>query len=99
MVTGNEEQLHNHVSANRDPIFVKCLGTRDVAMHAGASPHWCRRASCGKKGDHARAREEIIKDEYLMYFYIIYVRLTTRLGPTTRQFPTTGPIPQMGRQI
>ena len=48
MVTGSEGQLHNHASANRDPTFVKCLGTRDVAMHAGASPHGCRRASCRK---------------------------------------------------
>ena len=37
MVIGSEGQLHNHVSANRDPTFVKCMGTRDVAMHAGAS--------------------------------------------------------------
>ena len=37
MVTGSEGQLHNHDSANRDPTFVQCLGTRDVAMRAGAS--------------------------------------------------------------
>ena len=37
MVTGGAWQLHNHDSANRDPTFVKCLGTRDIAMRVGAS--------------------------------------------------------------
>ena len=80
MVTGSEGQLHNHVSANRDPTFVKCLGTRDVAMHAGASPHWCRRASCGKCHETVMvimhgAETRLLKMSILMYFYIIYIKM------------------------
>ena len=51
MVTWSDGHLHNHVSVNRVPSFVKCRGTRDVAMHGwggGGFTHWCRRASCGK---------------------------------------------------
>ena len=66
MVTGSEGQLHNHDSANRDPTFVRCLGTRDVAMRAGASHIGVDKPVA----ENAGAETRLLKMSILMVFYI-----------------------------
>ena len=73
MVTGSEGQLHNHDSANRDPTFVKCLGTRHVAMRAGASHIGVDKPVATVMVTMHGAETRLLKMSILMVFIYIYI--------------------------
>ena len=73
MVTGSEGQLHKHDSANRDPTFVQCLGTRDVAMRAGASHIGVDKPVAENAVKQYGAETRLLKMSILMVFYNIII--------------------------